>query len=405
MATTELKTFVHPQKAYRLEFPAHWEHRVQEEGRSCGFGPYDRDNVGLWISILPMSLDTERLVDELPNMFAQALQKSEAAHIRRDPTLQHDGMKADITAEGEGGHYWIIAGGDLVLFASSQVPVAERETWNSVFDRLMASLRITRDDELLLRQVANEVLKKLRALQPDQDYCFDDKGDIRGQGHVVFLDNVFREVRESPARRDEIIQRFITGVTASQSSLAIDDPWDQVCQRILPVLKPVNYIKQEGPTRHVFTNEWLPDVLLCYVINGEKSFRFVTGWDLERWGIDSERLHERAITNLQELDWPKKLEGRRHPEGGRLILVLTSDSFAASRLLHPDFHKLFSGPLGSPFLAAIPDRDTLVVFSNRRALRKQVAKQVKKDHSRSAYAITSRIFLVTADGVAPAEEK
>jgi hypothetical protein len=40
--------------------------------------------------------------------------------------LRHYGVKADVRTEGEGGHYWLIAGGDVVLFASSQVPAAER---------------------------------------------------------------------------------------------------------------------------------------------------------------------------------------------------------------------------------------------------------------------------------------
>jgi hypothetical protein len=53
--------------------------------------------------------------------------KAEAKNIRPDPTLRHHGMVADMSQEGQGGHYWVVAGGDMVLFASSQVPVAERD--------------------------------------------------------------------------------------------------------------------------------------------------------------------------------------------------------------------------------------------------------------------------------------
>src|SRR5262249_25080678 len=161
MFPTPLKTFVHPNKVYRLEYPAHWDQVQQDEGRSCGFGPHNRDDVGLWISIMPISVDTERLTDELPRLMQQALKEAQAGELRRDPTLHHYGLKADMQKEGQGGHYWIVAGGDVVLFASSQVPVAERETWNPPFEQLMASLQITRDDELLMRKVANEVLELL----------------------------------------------------------------------------------------------------------------------------------------------------------------------------------------------------------------------------------------------------
>jgi uncharacterized protein YtpQ (UPF0354 family) len=403
MLSSELKTFVHPQQAYRLEFPAHWEHQVKDDGRSCGFGPFERDDVGLWISILPISVDTDRIVDDLPAMFAQALEQASVTNIRRDPSLRHHALKADVLRDGEGGHHWLLAGGDLVLLATSQVPVAERETWSAPFERLMASLRITRENEHLRQKVGDEVLQRLKAARPDQEYQFDEKG-IRGRDHVVYLDNVFREVRADPERRETIIHRFVEGVTASAHAMLGHEAWDDVCQRILPVLKPIAYIKEDGPTKHVFATDWLPETVICYVINGDKSFRFITGWDLNRWGVDEDRLRATATENLSRLPWPKKMEGSRLPDGSRIILVCTDDSFSASRLLHPDFHHYFSQALGSPFLAGVPDRDTLVTFSNRRELRKRIGQQVRKDHDRAAYPITRRLFLVTRDGVAPAEE-
>src|SRR5262249_1736265 len=144
-----LKTFIHPGKVYRLEYPAHWDQVTQDEGRSCGFGPHERDDVGLWISILPMSVDTDRLAEDLPKVMEQALPKFEAGEMRRDESLRHYGLRADIHKEDQGGHYWIVTGGDVILFASSQVPAAERDEWNPPFENVMASLQITRDEELL----------------------------------------------------------------------------------------------------------------------------------------------------------------------------------------------------------------------------------------------------------------
>ena len=103
MPETPLTRFVHPHSAYRLEYPAHWEHITQKDGGSCGFGPRERDNVGLWISIMPMSLDTDRFADELPHLMRRALPKFEATNVRRDPSLRHAGMVADVTKEGQGG--------------------------------------------------------------------------------------------------------------------------------------------------------------------------------------------------------------------------------------------------------------------------------------------------------------
>src|SRR5437867_5842873 len=172
MFGTPWKKFVHPAEVYRLEYPAHWDQVQQDEARSCGFGPHERDDVGLWISILPYSVDSDRLAEDLPKIVGQGMGKADAGEFRRDPSLRHYGLKADVLKEGEGGHYWIVAGGDVVLFASSQVPAAEREIWNPTFERLMASLHITRDEQLVMRKLANEVLLQLRKRHPDQEFEF-----------------------------------------------------------------------------------------------------------------------------------------------------------------------------------------------------------------------------------------
>jgi uncharacterized protein YtpQ (UPF0354 family) len=155
-----------------------------------------------------------------------------------------------------------------------------------------------------------------------------------------------------------------------------------------------------GPTKHLLITEWIADLIICYAIRSKNMFRFVTGWDVGRWELTNESLHQQALANLAALPWPKQMMGSGGKEG-RLILVDTEDKLPSSRLLHPELHKLFSGPLGSPFVAGIPCRDRLVLYSNRRELKQRIARRLKKDYSASAYPITPRPFLVTRDGIAP----
>src|SRR5262245_32740495 len=404
MIPTSLKTFVHPHTVYRLEYPGHWDQVLEKEGESCGFGPHDRDDIGLWISIMPVSVDTDRLAKDLPALMQQALDKSGAANLRPDPTLRHYGLVADMTKEGQGGHYWIVAGGDVVLFASSQVPVAERDEWNPPFQQLMASLQITREEEALQRKIANEVLARLRERRPEQDFAFD-ANRIRGRDQVVYLGNLYRDVRATPDRFEELITRFVDALSKTAAEGIGHETWDEVQTRIVPLLKPRSYVDPEGPTQHLLTSEWLVDVVICYVIQREKIHRFVTGWDVNRWGTDAQALHQLAVENLARLPWPAQLQGARTQEGGRVIVVDTSDSLASSRLLHPDLYKLFSKALGNPFWAGIPCRNTLVLYSDRRAMKQRIRRRLKKDHDESAYPITPRPFLVTRDGIAPEVEK
>jgi uncharacterized protein YtpQ (UPF0354 family) len=401
MIPTPLKTFVHPHSVYRLEYPAHWDQVVQKEGESCGFGPHERDDVGLWISIMPMSVDTSRLKEDLPGLMQQAIPNTEAVNLRPDETLRHFGLTADIAKEGEGGHYWIVAGGDVVLFVSSQVPTAERDAWNPMFQKLMASLQITRDDHLLHCQVANEVLAQLREKHPEQEFEFHDN-NIRGRNRVVYLSNVFREVRAAPERRDHIITQFVKKIFEPGSEQFGHEVWDEICGAVLPVLKHRDYLDGDGPTKHLLNRDWLADVFICYAIRSKNLFRFVTGWDVNRWELTADIVHEQAVANLVGLSWPKLLRGARTKDSGHVIVVETDDNLASSRLLHPDLHELFSSQLGSPFVVGVPCRDRLVIYSNRRELKQRIARRLKKDHAASAYPITPQPFLVTRDGIAPA---
>ncbi len=400
MNQSQLKKFLHPAGIYRLEYPGYWDQVQQDEARSCGFGPHERDDVGLWISLMPVSVDTDRLGEELPKILEQALPHMQGGNIRRDPSLRHYGVKADVHKEGEGGHYWLIAGGDVVLFASSQLPAAERDVWNPAFDQVMASLEITRDEELALRQLTNEVLLLLREQYPDQEFELDEKG-IRGRNRIVFMSNLHREVRESPSRRSQIIQHFVKSLGASMDVALGYETWEDAQTRLLPLLKPRSYLESDSAARNAFSTDWLADVVVCYALRCNDIFRFVANADLERWEKDAQAIHEVAIKNLTELSWPTRMEGASQRDGGRVIIVTTSDGLSSSRLLHPDLHRLFSGPLGSPFRAGIPDRDTLVVYTDRHRIRQQTERQLRKDYRKSGYPITPRPFLVTPDGIAP----
>jgi uncharacterized protein YtpQ (UPF0354 family) len=404
MLTTNWKKFLHPAGVYRLEYPSYWDQLQKDEARSCGFGPHDRDDVGLWISLMPVSVDCNRVAEELPKMLNMALPEMKAGNIRNDPTLRHSGVKADVLKEGEGGHYWLVAGGDVVLFASTELPAAERDTWNPIFERVMASLAITRDEELAYRQLTDEVLTRLREQHPEQDFQVDEKG-IRGRNRVVFLSNLHREVRgAAPERRERIIQHFVQSLGESMDLPMGEESWEEAQARLLPIMKPRSYLKSNTASQYSLVNEWLADVVICYALRNKDIFRFVTTYDADRWELDLEALHEVAIANLCRLGWPKRLEGARMHDGGRVIVVTTKDGLASSRILHPELHRLFSGPLGSPFRAGIPDRDTLVLYSERRKLKQRTERQLRKDHDTSGYPITPRPFLVTPDGVAPALE-
>ena len=242
----------------------------------------------------------------------------------------------------------------------------------------------------------------MREKLPEQEFEFHEN-KIKGKDRVVYLGNVFREVRGAPDSREKIIQNFVEKVSQPAATEFGTELWDDARGRIVPVLKPKNYIDPNSPTQHLLTREWLSDVLVCYAIMNQKTFRFVTGWDVDRWGTTAEAVDEHAIANLARLPWPTRLMGARMKDEGRIIVVDTDDSLASSRLLHPDLFRMFSGPLGNPFWAGIPCRNRLVLYSDRKMLKQRTVKKLRRDHDDSAYPITPKPFLVTRDGIAPAK--
>jgi uncharacterized protein YtpQ (UPF0354 family) len=402
-ADAPLATFVHPQGAFSLSYPAHWENQVQQEGRMCGFGPRERDDVGLWISVLPARVDTEHpeMRAGLAKMFQQAAGQG-ISNIREDRSLAHFSLKAD-SSEGDAGRFWLVTGGDLILFASTQVPQSARQEFEGPFDRLMASLRVHRDEALARVQLSNDLLRRLRDRLPDQDFHYDSQSphsmNIRGRDFVIHPGNLFRRVQNEPRRREELIKEFIAGISFSGDDAPSAEDLEAVRDLIIPVLKPADYVSEGAPAATVIHRPWLGQVVICYGIQGQKTLRLILEKDLRRWGATIEDLDRIAHSNLEGRSFPEKLPPA-DSAGKRVIHFNTGDGCDSARILHPSLHRVFSPVLGSPFLAGIPDRGTLVLFGRGdRTMVAGLAAKIREDYNRAAYPISPETYLVGPRGI------
>ena len=403
-ADAPLATFVHPQGAFSLSYPAHWENQVQQEGRMCGFGPRERDDVGLWISVLPARVDTEHpeMRAGLRKMFQQAAGEG-LSNIREDRSLAHHALKADSAGRGEAGHFWLVTGGDLILFTSTQVPESARGEFEGPFDRLMASLRIHRDEALARVQLSNELLRRLRERIPAQDFHYDPESphsmNIRGKDLVIHSGNLYRRVQQEPRRREKLIEEFIAGVSFSGDDAPSAENLEAVRDLIIPVLKPVDYVSEGAPAAGVIHRPWLGQVVICYGIQGQKTLRLILEKDLRRWEKAEEDLHRIAFENLEGRSFPERLPAA-DPAGKRVIHFNSGDGCDSARILHPGLHRVFSPVLGSPFLAGIPDRGTLVLFGRGDpAMAAALTAKVREEYDRAAYPVSPETYLVGPRGV------
>ncbi|MEL7238285.1 MAG: hypothetical protein AAGK78_05435, partial [Planctomycetota bacterium] len=124
---------------------------------------------------------------------------------------------------------------------------------------------------------------------------------------------------------------------------------------------------------------------------------------LERLGVDLYDLHEQAMENLVARSDQMHAHAAQDPATQEVNLVLfqSLDGFDASRLLLPNLHERLREHLGSPFVAAVPNRDILLCFRNDKDTVDSLRSQIRHDFRTMPHQITEKLLLVTPDGIAP----
>ena len=235
---------------------------------------------------------------------------------------------------------------------------------------------------------------------------------VRVNGHVASLENLWRISRLKPTDLQHQIERWaVELLRASEGSPDRDADLDAVADRLLPMVLPCEEksngqaaagVGPPGRTDHLATQPLVPGLCIGYVVDGDRTIAYVS-WDtMRRWGIDVEQLHARSIANLTARSESMNAHAAQDDEGDiNLILFQTLDGFDASRLLLPTLHERLRDHLGSPFVAAIPNRDILLCFRNERPTVESLREQISSDFRTMPHQVTERLLLVTADGIAP----
>ena len=76
------------------------------------------------------------------------------------------------------------------------------------------------------------------------------------------------------------------------------------------------------------------------------------------------------------------------------------DGYDASRLLLPTLHEKLREHLGSPFAAAMPNRDILLCFRNDDETIERLKEQIAEDYRQMPHQVTDKLLLITPDGIA-----
>jgi uncharacterized protein YtpQ (UPF0354 family) len=406
-------TYHHPDNLFDIDYPAHWRFEQEEDGAVEFSATQEDDLAGIMIFRVPLPIDTEQIEkDGIFKQIADAMfAKVNSTDIRNDPTIIYNNYSADRPEENQAGQRWFVLAADLMLGISTNCPVEKKETYAPLFERMLSSLRINRNDEMLATQILTRVHRAITAAMPDAK-LENDGLTIKTERFEVSIGNLLAQAKRNPRQLDEIVDQFIRGTLglSRDSENLGQESWHEARSRIQPMLKTDKYI-QEANERTTRTDQdsdnsaflvslpWLADLRICFALDNKDTFRFLNSHDIQRWNVSLETIAQTAIENLESLPEPKLFIMRIQQDAPAVGGLQPSAGAASSYLLHPKLYKIASSQMQGEIAVAVPARDALILFEYRgqRALLQQA---VSHDFSTTNHPVSDRLFRVTPDGIA-----
>jgi len=222
---------------------------------------------------------------------------------------------------------------------------------------------------------------------------------MRVNGHVASLENVYRLTQLHPEQKNHHVERWVVELLRAAEGLPDENgSFGEMRDRIMPMIVPM---PDDDRTRAVF-QPLIDGLAVAYAVDHDRTISYLTPQRLTDWGVGIDELHKTAIKNLLRRSQTLSAQAAQD-EAGEIYLVLlqTMDGYDASRILLPSLHDKLRSHLGSPFAAAIPNRDILLCFRNNQQTIDRLHPQVQSDFRQMPHQVTDQILLVTPDGLAP----
>lgn len=252
--------------------------------------------------------------------------------------------------------------------------------------------------EQFVQQVINTVKVKFPVAKVARG---DEPFSLRINGQLASLENLYRSAVLQPEQMNAMVEQWMLEmVRASEGSPDHNAPLADVADRILPMVLREESVQTDYPS--IICQPLIAGLSVAYAVDSDRSLWYIPKGTLTNWRISIDELHDRAIANLVERSQAIAAHAAQDTDGTiNLILFQTMDGFDASRLLLPTLHERLREHLGSPFAAAVPNRDILLCFRNDEQTVGRLREQVANDYGQMPHPVTDRLLLVTADGLAP----
>ncbi|MEM6315580.1 MAG: DUF1444 family protein, partial [Planctomycetota bacterium] len=229
-------------------------------------------------------------------------------------------------------------------------------------------------------QFAQDVVRRVRARFPlVQIGRSGQPFSLRINGAVASLENLYRIAELRPDELQHQIERWaVELLRVGEGRPDQGDSFEAIAEKVMPIL--LNGASEGKRVETLASQPLIADLHIGYVIDGDRTIAYIPQDMLQRWEVTLEKVHTRAIANLVERSHNMSAHAMQDEDGEvNLVLFQLMDGYDASRLLLPALHERLREHVGSPFCAAVPNRDILLCFRDDEATVEKLRKQIKSD--------------------------
>ncbi|MBA3469694.1 MAG: DUF1444 family protein [Herpetosiphonaceae bacterium] len=226
-----------------------------------------------------------------------------------------------------------------------------------------------------------------------------------GRSVVSELEHFYNAYRRAPAQLESILES-LEGAVRSFAPDRGPQLWDELEDRIYPMLKPVEMLAEvaERNLPQLIYRPFMSDMIVCYVIDEPDSVAFVNEEHLKVWGVMETTLYTRAVDNLRTKTLKPGTAEVTGDGAEMLFIYATLDGYDAARILLLDIMNEWSQIIPGHLVIGIPNRDFLIGFSDANPeILHRLALQIAQDSQTLDYALTDQLWTIVNGQIVPYE--
>jgi hypothetical protein len=221
--------------------------------------------------------------------------------------------------------------------------------------------------------------------------------EMHGARIEVDLGRIVEVTRDEP---EMVLRSAVSRLCASIGSDAgrsSELPWSVARNLVFPRLVGPSFASAvPADSADLYLQSVGTEVWETLVVKTRERARYVRRVELAEWSKDGASPRAQALHNLAVASERARFLEHDTPHGP-MVIAQSRDGLDAARLLLPGLHALLSRALGSPFLVAVPHRDTLLAAPcDPPQLVDELKRRVGSAFRSAPHAISEQLWVIRA---------